>query len=147
MSSLEETCKIFEADIAKDPTNETLHHIYGDFLDENGINDDLAYIHKTWTLQAYFEAEEFLKNYAEGISDYPREDYDEHWDATVVSLGELLDIAKNYLKTGDWHTCDGYDTPNVAWGDQTEFWLAFQTYTCIPVPSDKQTDRFIGCSC
>lgn len=121
----------FLAAITENPYDRAARLAYSDWLEERGLDDE-AEIQREWTPTRQAQAEERVDAMA---------------SACQMERSELLTLAHEYLDTGDWFTCEGFDTPEEVYDMRETFWLDFMVLTGRPVPSDKREDRFISCSC
>lgn len=69
----------------------------------------------------------------------------EYGEEVDMTLKELLDTAREYLKTGDIH-CLGFNTPEIVYNQRSEFWQHFSRYTGELVEVGKD-DTFFRCAC
>ncbi len=76
------------------------------------------------------ESEQWLENFASEVE---------------LSYEELLEAADSYIRTGDYHVCQGFDTPNIVYQESTNFWKHYQTVTGKVLPEDM--GMFFTCSC
>lgn len=108
--------KAFLKAIADDPTNEVNRRVYGDWLEEHGLDDD-AQVQRDWTPSAHADASRTIDYYASR--------YD-------MEMQDLIDDVTSYVERIDSGEGDqeGLYYVNSSSGESSnDFWEAYQVYT------------------
>lgn len=148
MPTESEMRRAFLEKIQEEPAEAIHRHVYADWLTDHG-HDDESLVHREWTIEAYEEALAYLEKYARECGfrrEWGETDDDGDYSYNAVTPATLLREAREFLESGEGMVI-GRDTPQIAYGDQTEFWEAFMTVTGIFVPVERRGRRFVRCSC
>lgn len=167
MPTIDEQRQAFLDALKEDPRDEVTHKVYADWLEENGFDDE-AFLHREWTLQKYYEAVEFVAEYARRLStsDYDNE-YPEYAETRMVRKSEaVLEAAHAYLDAGrlstyrhwktnedtptfdsDAHLYLSFDPPDFIYENRHKFWECFEVLTGRLVHALAKDDNFVRCSC
>lgn len=124
----------FEAALKENPYDCDTRLIFADWLEENGFDDEAVEQRRKATPE-WVEAHKAIEDFSGALGMTDR---------------ELLELATKHAESGEYFYLNGNSQDesykHIIWGQEEQFWSAYQIVTGKVVEEDRRGDIF-ACSC